>query len=341
MNDTRESQLQSLSIDRSQNTSPQGAGIWSIAAVAVVCALLVGGGVFFWMNGRLAAEQARLKEAQEAAADMQTGTDTDTGSNIGPSAGMIASGYAIAREHATVSAEVMGIVREVLVDEGSVVKKGQVLARLDDTRAEIGLAQARASANAAHKNVDSMVAQLTEAKTVLDRARQLADRKVGPESAVTAAQSKVDSLAAQLAASQAQADAADQQVKSQQDLVDRYVIRAPFAGVVIAKNAQVGELLAPSAAGGGFTRTGIATLVNMASLEVQVDVNESQISKVHPGQKAVTVLDAYPDWKIPSRVIAIIPTANSARATIQVRVGFDKLDPRILPNMAAKVTFEE
>lgn len=340
MTDTRESQLQSLSIDRSQpDNASSGAGIWTIILVAFLCVLVAGGGTFFWMNGRLVAEKEKVKAAEAAAAELDTSPVAGTDGGI--NAGMIASGYAIAREHATVSAEVMGIVREVLVDEGSKVEKGQVLARLDDTRAQIGLAQAKASANAAHKNVDSLSAQLTEAKTVLSRAQQLAERKVGPQSAVTSAQAQMDSLSAQLAAARAQAKAADEQVRSQQDLVERYVIRAPFAGVVIAKNAQVGELLAPSAAGGGFTRTGIATLVNMASLEVQVDVNESQISKVHPGQKAVTVLDAYPDWKIPSKVIAIIPTANSARATIQVRVGFDKLDPRILPNMAAKVTFEE
>lgn len=338
MNETRESQLQSLSIDRNQDTGAQGAGLWSIIAVAVVCVLISGGGVFFWMNGKVAAEKAKTLAAEEAAADLQI--SPVAGTNVG-NAGMIASGYAIAREHATVSAEVMGIVREVLVDEGTHVKKGQVLARLDDTRAQIGLAQARASAIAAHRNVDSLSAQLTEAKTVLSRATELARRKVGAKSAMTAAQAQMDSLAAQLAAARANAVAADEQVKSQKDLVERYVIRAPFAGVVIAKNAQVGELLAPSAAGGGFTRTGIATIVNMKSLEVVVDVNENQISKVHAGQKAVTVLDAYPDWKIPSKVIAIIPTANSARATIQVRVGFDKLDPRILPNMAAKVTFEE
>src|SRR6185503_10582472 len=126
----------------------------------------------------------------------------------------------------------------------------------------------------------------------------------------------------------------------QQDVTDTE-IRAPFAGVVTSKNAQPGEMISPMSAGGGFTRTGICTLVDMASLEFEVDVNEAYINRVRPGQPAEGVLDAYPDWRIPAHVITIVPTADRQKATVMVRIAIDVRDPRILPDMGVKVSFVE
>jgi RND family efflux transporter MFP subunit len=119
------------------------------------------------------------------------------------------------------------------------------------------------------------------------------------------------------------------------------IIRAPFDGVITTKDAQPGEMISPVSAGGGFTRTGIGTIVDMTSLEIEIDVNESYINRVEPSQPVEATLDAYPNWKIPCKVIAIIPTANRDKSTVKVRVGFDQLDPRILPDMSVKVAFRD
>lgn len=152
--------------------------------------------------------------------------------------------------------------------------------------------------------------------------------------------SRIELLTARYNSAMADARVAEVAVQRQTEFVERHRVRAPFAGVIIAKNAQAGEILSPSSGGGEFTRTGVATLVDMTSLEVEVDVNEGQIADIRSGQAATIILDAYTDWSIPGEVIAIIPTANRDRATIQVRVGFKERDPRILPQMAAKVTFD-
>jgi RND family efflux transporter MFP subunit len=132
---------------------------------------------------------------------------------------------------------------------------------------------------------------------------------------------------------------AERQVALRQSDLDDTVIRAPFAGVALSKDAQPGEMVSPVSAGGGFTRTGISTIVDMSSLEIEVDVNESFINRVTPGQKVEATLDAYPDWRIPAHVITIVPTADRQRATVLVRIAFEQLDPRILPDMGVKVAF--
>jgi len=155
------------------------------------------------------------------------------------------------------------------------------------------------------------------------------------------AQAEVDSLAARQEAQEDEIVVADRRIDVwRQELSDRE-IRAPFDGVVVSKDAQPGEMVSPVSAGGGFTRTGVSTLVDMGSLEIEVDVNEAYIRRVEPGQRVEATLDAYPDWKIPARVIAIVPTADRQRATVRVRIGFDELDPRILPDMGVKVAFRE
>lgn len=338
----RSSQLHSLSIDRSEDDSPSGAGFGTIATVAVIAAALGAGGTWWLMRGTASEPQP------EVIAQPATPTPTPAAQETTPaptrperSSGLVASGYVVARRQATVSADLTGRIREVLVEEGTVVEEGQVLARLDDERAQIQLSVLRTQSTASQARSRSLVADVEEAQRVLDRATTLLEREIGSEASVTAAQARLSSLQAQLTAARADAASIREQIRSQEDLIDRHIVRAPFAGVVIAKNAQVGEILSPASAGGGFTRTGVATLVDMQSLEIEVDVNESQIGRVVPNQRVEARLDAYADWRIAAHVEAIIPTADRSRATIRVRVAFDERDDRILPDMAARVTFVE
>ena len=252
----------------------------------------------------------------------------------------MASGYVVARRSATVSVDITGRLTSVVFDEGAVVQKGQLMAQLDDRLAKYDLELARARAASASKNVEALDAQLVESLASRARAEALIKSQAVSQASLQAAVASTDSLKARLEAAKADAEVAAESARRQAEYVDRHRVLAPFSGVIIAKNAQAGEILSPISGGGQFTRTGVATLVDMASLEVEVDVNEGQIADVHAGQPATIVLDAYTDWEIPGEVIAIIPTANRDRATIQVRVGFKVQDARILPQMAAKVTFD-
>ncbi|PHR62749.1 MAG: efflux transporter periplasmic adaptor subunit [Robiginitomaculum sp.] len=339
MSDDRAAQLQSLSIDRSE---PEASNSPLKVIVAMVLAALVSVLItWWWMNGQIKQVRSDAATAIAAAQENIPVSGSSAPATAPRASGLVASGYVTARRQATVSAEITGTIREILFDEGSKVEAGQVLARLDDKRAIISLRQAKAQTESARRNVQSLQARIVEADIVLGRAQTLADKAIGPKAAVTAAAAALKTLQAQLAGARADLAASKANVASQVDLVERHVVRAPYAGVVIAKNAQVGEILSPSSAGGGFTRTGIATIVDMQSLEIEVDVNEGQIGRVSPGQKVEAVLDAYQNWKIPAQVVAIIPTANRARATIKVRVSFDEIDARVLPDMAVKVTFIE
>ena len=337
----RRSQLESLSIDRDEGGSSSGVSIVTTLVVAVVFAAISAGAT--WYLARSAAPAPQPVAAVETPAPAEAPAEAAaTPARAAPrSSGLVATGYVVARRQATVSAEITGRISELLVEEGARVEEGQVLARLDDTRARIQLELLIAQRNAAAARPHSLMAQLAEAQRVLERATTLAERNIGSEAAVTAARTQFESLTAQIEASRADYQAVAAQVRSQEDLIDRHIVRAPFAGIVIAKNAQVGEILSPASAGGGFTRTGVATLVDMESLEIEVDVNEGQIGRVTPGQRVEARLDAYPDWRIPAHVEAIIPTADRARATITVRVAFDERDGRILPDMASRVIFVE
>ena len=250
-----------------------------------------------------------------------------------------ASGYVTPRREATVSSKVTGKVVEVLVEEGMKVEAGQVLARLDDTnlRASFDLAQAQlASAKSA---LEETKVRLDEAERELRRTVDLAAKNIATESELDHARAEARSLKARLNQQQEEVTVAERQAALWRQQVDDTIIRAPFAGMVTTKNAQPGEMISPVSAGGGFTRTGICTIVDMGSLEVEVDVNENSINRVEPAQPAEATLDAYPEWKIPAKVIAIIPTADRQKATVKVRVGFDQLDPRMLPEMSVKVAF--
>jgi RND family efflux transporter MFP subunit len=263
------------------------------------------------------------------------------GSSGGERTVLNASGYVTARRAATVSSKVTGKVVELLIEEGMKVKEGQVVARLDDTNVKTSLDVAQAQLESAKTAVEETRAQLKQAESEFQRATNLANKNIESQSDLDKAESDAKSLRARLARQERDITVAERQVDLWQQQMDDMVIRAPFAGIVTTKDAQPGEMISPVSAGGGFTRTGIGTIVDMDSLEIEIDVNESYINRVQPGQPVVATLDAYPDWKIPCKVIAIIPTADRQKSTVKVRVGFDKLDPRILPEMAVKVAFRE
>jgi RND family efflux transporter MFP subunit len=251
-----------------------------------------------------------------------------------------ASGYVTARRRATVSSKITGKVIEVNVEEGMSVREGQVLARLDDSTHRAALVLAQAQVEASKSALRESSVRLAEARLTLDRRLRLIKENLIPQADVDQSQAEADSLEARIAATREQIKVAESQVAVQQTDLDNTVIRAPFSGVAISKDAQPGEMVSPVSAGGGFTRTGICTIVDMRSLEIEVDVNESYINRVKRAQAVTATLDAYPDWQIPAQVITMVPTADRQKATVLVRIGFKSLgDPRILPDMGVKVTF--
>src|SRR5688572_26544933 len=250
-----------------------------------------------------------------------------------------AAGYVTARRRATVASKITGKLVEVNVEEGMAVREGQVLARLDDATLRATLALAEAQTAAARRGVRENEVRLHEAQLSLARLKRLIVNGLATQAEVEAAEAQVDSYDARILADQEQVRVADQQVALAMTNLDDTIIRAPFSGVAISKDAQPGETVSPMSAGGGFTRTGICTIVDMESLEIEVDVNEAYIGRVRPGQDVSAALDAYPDAPIPARVITTVPTADRQKATVLVRIGFNQLDARILPDMGVKVTF--
>jgi RND family efflux transporter MFP subunit len=250
-----------------------------------------------------------------------------------------ASGYVTPRRRATIAAKITGRVTGVFFDEGTHVSEGQLLARLDDSDARKALDAAKADYEASKAAIADYEVQLKNAQTQLRRAEQLQNAGVQTQEQLDNARTAADSLRAKIALAHSQVTSSEARIQQAQQAVDNCTIRSPYTGIVVSKDAQVGEMVSPNSAGGGFTRTGIATIVDMNSNEIEVDVNESYISRVQPGQPVTAILDAYPDWEIPSRVRTIIPSADRQKATVKVRVSFLKLDPRILPDMGIKVTF--
>ena len=250
-----------------------------------------------------------------------------------------ASGYVTPRQRATIAAKITARVNEIFVDEGMQVEPGQVLARLDDSDARARLASASAEREATAAALGELRVNLENAERELRRVDALWDQRLVAEQARDQARMAVDGLRARQALAREQVTAADARVKVAQQDLDNCTVRAPFGGIVVSKDAQRGEMVSPVSAGGGFTRTGIATIVDMGSLEIEVDVNESYIARVKAGQPVTAVLDAYPDWQVPAKVRTVIPTADRQKATVKVRATFDRLDPRILPDMGVKVTF--
>jgi RND family efflux transporter MFP subunit len=257
-----------------------------------------------------------------------------------PSAVLDASGYVTARREATVSSKVTGQIQDVLFEEGQKAEQGQVLARLDPSNIKTTLQLAQSQWDVAKSALGETEAQLIQAEKDLQRTIELTKGNVLSESDLDKARASADSLRARLARQKVEVVVAERQVATWQQQLDDTVIRAPFAGVIVSKTAQPGEIISPLSAGGGFTRTGVCTIVDMASLEIEVDVNENYINRVAPGQRVRALLDAYPDWPIPCKVIAIIPTADRQKGTVKVRISFDQLDARILPDMGVKVAFQ-
>lgn len=318
------SKLDQLKIDREPERE-SGSRWWIPVAVIL---LLAGAAGIWWTQRPAAALEVRTITARAV-----TGTSASTVLN--------ASGYVTARRYATVSSKLTGQVREVLIEEGMEVEEGQVLAYLDDSNIrrsyELALAQLESQKTAARETE----ALLKEARANLARSENLVERQLASVQELDRSRAASESLAARLQRVVADIEVAERQVGIFAQQLEDTVIRAPFAGVVVAKNAQPGEMISPVSAGGGFTRTGIGTVVDMDSLEIEIDVNEAYINRVEAGQPVTARLDAYPDWDIPGHVIAIIPTADRQRATVEVRVGFDELDTRILPDMGVKVAFRE
>jgi len=317
--------LDALRIERGAEPGPPRRSLPLAAGAAVV--VLAAAAV--WWSTRPGAVEVRTATAREAAAP---GADRTV---------LNASGYVTARRQATISSKITGKVTEVLVEEGLRVKEGQVLARLDDTNVVASLQLARAQLESSRTALAETQVRLTEAEQDLRRQSELIEKNVVAQADYDHA--KADALAykARLGQQARDVNVAERTVAIWQQQLDDTVLRAPFNGIVTTKDAQPGEMISPVSAGGGFTRTGICTVVDMESLEIEIDVNEAYINRVEPGQPVEATLDAYPDWKIPCKVIAIIPTADRQKSTVKVRVGFDRLDPRILPEMGVKVAFRE
>ncbi len=250
-----------------------------------------------------------------------------------------ASGYVVARRQATVSSKVTGKVVDVFVEEGMRVEKDQVVAILDDTTQQAQLSLARAQAESARATLDEIESQLRIARLERDRFRDLIKRNLTSQSSVDTAEATFDQVAAQLETRRENVKVAMRNVELAKDSLSNMTIKAPFAGMVVSKNAQPGEMISPISAGGGFTRTGICTIIDTDSLEIEVDVNEAYIQRVKAGQSVSATLDAYSDWRIPAKVIAIVPTADRQKATVKVRIGFLERDERVLRDMGVKVAF--
>ncbi|QBB71961.1 efflux RND transporter periplasmic adaptor subunit [Pseudolysobacter antarcticus] len=321
--------LHELRIDKRQREDTHQPRRWPWIVMTLAVLLIAAGGAAYFYFGA-----GQRFEVQVATAQMPS---NESGNN----AVLQATGYVTARRQATVSAQITGTLLDVLIEEGDHVEAGQVLAHLDSTAQQAQLAQAQAGVRAGQALLAQYQAQLGQNQRDLTRAQDLVGRKLVSAQSVEVASTQVATLTAQISAQRRQIEASQAGVTGAQVQLDYCTVRAPFTGVVIAKSAQVGEIVSPFSAGGGFTRTGVGTIVDMDSLEVEVDVSESYIGRVQPKQPAQAILDAYPDWKIPAHVIAIIPTADKGKATVKVRIAIEQKDPRLLPDMGARVSFLE
>ena len=314
--------LEELRIERKE---PRRGSPWRIAlALAVPALLLVLTAGFFWLKAARAPE-VRVATVREAGAG-------------GAATVLNASGYVTPRLRATVSSKITGKVVEVLIEEGKTVTEGQIVGRLDDSNARRDLDLAQAQLDSYQRALAETEARLKLAEITLQRTKSLVSSGVQSQNTLDVAQADFDALTAHLLQQRQEVDVAQRNVAVKKQNLEDTIIRVPFSGVVTTKDAQPGEMISPAAVGGS-TRTGICTVVDMKSLEIQVDVSEAYIARVAPGQRVEATLDAYPDWHIPAHVILPVPTADRQKATVQVRIGFDHLDPRILPDMGVKVAF--
>lgn len=322
--------LKELRIDRSTPPPASGGGkgtrrgVWIVLAVVV----LLGAAIALWL-------------LRPQSIEVQTAPAVALG-EAGDSASVLdASGYVVARRMATVSAKITGKVREVMIEEGMRVEEGQVMATLDPIDADAERDLYASQVQAARSQVAGLQAQLKQADTEAGRLQSLVGQQLVSRSQYDQAIAQRDSLRAQLDTARRNVTVAGNQLAIANLGVDNNVVRAPFSGVVTAKAAQPGEIVSPLSAGGGFTRTGIGTIVDMESLEIEVEVGEAFIGRVQPKMPVEATLNAYPDWKIPAEVIAIVPTADRGKATVKVRVALEQKDPRIVPEMGVRVSFLE
>lgn len=315
--------LAALAIDRNADPRPRR---WPYALLGL--ALLAALGGWWWRGEHLRPVQVVTLTSSTLATDA-------------PASVLEATGYVTARRQATVSSKITGRVAEVRIEEGQQVAAGEVLAQLDATDAQAALALARAQAAAARSQLNDLEVQRAQAGRDAQRQRALVARRLASPQSVEDAETRLASLTARLSTQRAQITVAERSLAVAEVGLDNTIIRAPFAGVVTVKAAQPGEIVSPISAGGGFTRTGIGTIVDMDSLEIEVEVNEAYISRVSPGQAVKATLNAYPDWALPASVITIIPTADRAKATVKVRLAIAARDPRIVPEMGVRVGFME
>jgi RND family efflux transporter MFP subunit len=322
--DDKSALLRQLRIDRGSEPPPAGRGrLWLAAAAALI---LAGAALWYWMRPSPVAIHVAVAQAASSAGA--------AGASI-----LDASGYVVARRQATVASKITGRLVELDIEEGDHVKAGQVIAKLDDTNIRAGLDQAVAQLNFAKAGLEETQVNLANAQRDYDRQKSLLGGHFVSQAAVDNSQTTLDGLRAQLATQRRNVEVSERGVAVAQRNLDDTVVRAPFGGVVTVKAAQPGEIVSPISAGGGFTRTGIGTIVDMDSLEFQIDVNENFINRVQPAQKVTAKLNAYPDWQIPAHVIAVVPTADRSKGTVLVRIGIDQRDPRILPEMGVRVSF--
>jgi HlyD family secretion protein len=336
MTEDKSKLLRSLTIDRSASEAGRSSRRWLPISAGVVACIIVAFAVF-------AASEFRTQDGpKETAPTAPSQTPQPQQQQVAPASreagNLAASGYVVARRKATVAAEITGKVVEIFIDEGMTVTDGQIVARLDSVLAEKDYELAQSRAEAADAAIAAITADLQDATRIMSRVQTLSQKNFATEADLTKAQARVGVLAAQLRQAQSQFETAKIDAKRSASVLDKHQIRAPFAGVVIDRSAQPGEMISPMSVG-GFTRTGICTIVDMDSIEIEVDVNEAFIGRVAAGGAVNAVLDAYPDWTIPASVIAIVPTANREKATVKVRIRFVQKDPRILPDMAVKVNF--
>ena len=321
--DDKPALLNQLRIDRDQR-APSGNGrIW-LTAVAVLVIVTAAAGWFFTRPGL---PRVHSTTAQAISGAASAGSILD------------ASGYVVARRQATVASKITARMVELDIEEGDHVKAGQIIAKLDDTNIRAALNQSSAQLDFAKASLAETQVNLANAERDYERQKSLLRGHFVSQSAVDNAQTTYDGLRAQLATQRSNVDVVAEGLKVAQRNLDDTIVRAPFSGVVTVKAAQPGEMVSPISAGGGFTRTGIGTIVDMDSLEVQVDVNENFINRVRPDQKASAKLNAYPEWQIPAHVIAVIPTADRSKGTVTVRIALEQKDPRVLPEMGVRVAF--
>ena len=324
--DDKSALLHQLRIDRGTESAPSGkTWLWLTAGLAILAAA----GIAAWWWMRPNGEPVHVVTAQAVAG----------GDAAAPGSILDASGYVVARRQATVASKITAKMVELDIEEGDHVKAGQIIAKLDDTNIRAALNQAGAQLEYARASLTETEVNLANAQRDYGRQKSLLQGHFVSQAAVDNAQTSVDALRAQLATQRSNVDVVSRAMSVAQRNLDDTIVRAPFSGIVTVKAAQPGEMVSPVSAGGGFTRTGIGTIVDMDSLEIQVDVNENFINRVRPSQPASAKLNAYPDWQIPAHVIAVIPTADRSKGTVTVRIALDQKDARILPEMGVRVSF--